>query len=123
MASAQDVPVARERQFVDPRAGFELALEHHRAQACRDFLVQRSAVQRCRIDHRGDSRPVIHNYGDRIDLRGNASLFRSRVQQVPGPDNRLDQQPDYTVNLGADYRVVGLPVTLGGNLNWTPGYT
>ena len=59
----------------------------------------------------------------RIDLRSNASVFRSRVKNVPGPDNRLDQQPDYTVNLGADYRVGGLPLTLGGNLNWTPGYT
>jgi iron complex outermembrane receptor protein len=59
----------------------------------------------------------------RIDLRSNASFFRSRVKSVPGPDNRLDQQPDYTVNLGADHRVGGLPLTLGGNLNWTPGYT
>ena len=59
----------------------------------------------------------------RIDLRSNASVFRSRVKSVPGPDNRIDQQPDYTVNLGADYRVGGVPLTLGGNLNWTPGYT
>jgi len=59
----------------------------------------------------------------RIDLRSNASVFRSRVKSVPGPDNRIDQQPDCTVNLGADYRVGGVPLTLGGNLNWTPGYT
>jgi outer membrane receptor for ferrienterochelin and colicins len=59
----------------------------------------------------------------RIDLRANTSVFRSRVQSAPGPDNRLDQQPDYTANLGADYRVPGVPLTLGGNLNWTPGYT
>ena len=59
----------------------------------------------------------------RIDLRANASAFRSRVKSVPAPDNRLDQQPDYTANLGADYRVPGVPLTLGGNLNWTPGYS
>ena len=58
----------------------------------------------------------------RIDVRGNASFFRSRVKGVPGPDNRLDGQPDYTANLGLDYRFRGLPLTLGGNLNWTPGY-
>ena len=58
----------------------------------------------------------------KIDLRANASVFRSRVKSVPGPDNRLDQQPDYTANVGADYRVPGVPLTLGGNLNWTPGY-
>ncbi|MEQ1683374.1 MAG: TonB-dependent receptor [Burkholderiaceae bacterium] len=58
----------------------------------------------------------------RVDLRANASFFHSRVKSAPGPDNRLDQQPDYTANLGADYRVPGVPLTLGGNLNWTPGY-
>ena len=58
----------------------------------------------------------------RIDVRANASFFRSSVNGVPGPDNRLDQQPDYTANLGADYRFAGLPLMLGGNLNWTPGY-
>ena len=58
----------------------------------------------------------------KVDVRANASVFRSRVKSVPGPDNRLDQQPDYTANLGADYRVPGWPLTLGANLNWTPGY-
>jgi len=58
----------------------------------------------------------------RLDVRTNASFFRSRVKGVPGPDNRLDQQPDYTANLGLDYRLRGVPLTLGGNLNWTPGY-
>ena len=59
----------------------------------------------------------------KIDLRANASLFRSRVQGVPGPDNRLDQQPDGTANLGGEYRFAQLPLTLGGNFNWTPGFT
>ena len=59
----------------------------------------------------------------RIDLRANASVFRSRVKGVPGPDNRLDQQPDHTANVGADYRFAGVPLTVGGNVNWTPGYT
>ena len=58
----------------------------------------------------------------KVDLRANASVFRSRVKGVPGPDNRLDQQPDYTANAGADYRVPGMPLTLGGTLNFTPGY-
>ena len=58
----------------------------------------------------------------KVDVRANASAFRSRVQSVAGPDNRIDQQPDYTTNIGADYRVPGLPLTIGGNLNWTPAY-
>lgn len=58
-----------------------------------------------------------------LDLRSNLSVFQSRVDGVPGPDNRLDQQPGATANLGADYRLPGWPLTLGGGLNWTPGYT
>lgn len=59
----------------------------------------------------------------KIDVRTNASLFWSRVKPIPGPDNRLDQQPDGTANVGLDYKFAGLPLTIGGNLNWTPGYT
>lgn len=58
-----------------------------------------------------------------LDLRTNYSRFWSKVDGIPGPNNRLDQQPTWTANLGADYRFTGLPLTLGGNLNWTPAYT
>jgi iron complex outermembrane receptor protein len=58
-----------------------------------------------------------------VDVRANASLFNSKVAQVPGPNNRLDQQPAGTANLGADYKLPGLPWTLGSSLNWTPGYS
>ena len=57
-----------------------------------------------------------------IDIRSNVSFFSSKVRQVPGPNNRLDQQPDMTANLGADYRIRRIPLTLGGNLNWNPDY-
>ncbi|MDP1533020.1 MAG: TonB-dependent receptor, partial [Rubrivivax sp.] len=57
-----------------------------------------------------------------VEMRSNLSLFRSRVDSVTGPDNRLDQQAKATANLGADYRVAGTPLKLGGNLNWVPGY-
>ncbi len=58
-----------------------------------------------------------------LDLRANASVFHSQVEGVPGPDNRIDQQPDWTANLGADYRLPGTPLTLGASVNVTPGYT
>jgi len=58
----------------------------------------------------------------RVDVRSNLSLFRSSVDAIPGPDNRLAEQPDGTLNLGADYRLRALPLTIGGNLNYTPGY-
>ena len=57
-----------------------------------------------------------------LELRSNVAFFRSRVKSVPGPDNRLDQQPDMTVNVGADYRFRGTPLTIGGNVHYTPGY-
>jgi outer membrane receptor for ferrienterochelin and colicins len=58
----------------------------------------------------------------RVELRSNLSLYRSSVDGVPGPDNRLDQQAPATANLGADYRWRGTPLSLGGNLNWVAGY-
>ena len=58
----------------------------------------------------------------RVELRANAAFYRSAVDGIPGPDNRLDEQATATVNLGADYRLRGLPLTLGGNINWVPGY-
>ncbi len=57
-----------------------------------------------------------------VDIRSNISFFRSKVKDVPGPDNRLDQQPSMTANLGADYRLRGMPLILGGNVNWNPDY-
>lgn len=58
-----------------------------------------------------------------VDVRANMSLMRSSLDGVSGPNNRLDQQPDGTANLGADYRVKGWPMKLSANLNYTPGYT
>ena len=58
-----------------------------------------------------------------IDVRSNLSFFHSRVLDVMGPNNRLDQQPSMTANLGADYRVRAIPLTLGGNVNFNPDYT
>jgi iron complex outermembrane receptor protein len=55
-----------------------------------------------------------------IDLRSNYSHFWSHVDGIPGPDNRLDQQAKQTANVGLDYRMKIVPLTLGGGFNWTP---
>jgi iron complex outermembrane receptor protein len=57
-----------------------------------------------------------------IDLRNNLSFYRSRVLSIMGPDNRLDQQPSMTANFGADYKIKSAPLTVGGNINYNPGY-
>jgi outer membrane receptor protein involved in Fe transport len=51
-----------------------------------------------------------------LDLRANLSRNWSRVDNVPGPDNRLESQTPATANIGADYRWGQW--MLGGNLNY-----
>jgi iron complex outermembrane receptor protein len=58
-----------------------------------------------------------------VNVRSNLSVFTSRVDSLPGPNNRLDAQPRATANLGADYRLRHLPLSLGASLNWTPSST
>ena len=58
----------------------------------------------------------------KINLRANYSRFWSSVDGVPGPNNRLDQQPRQTANFGIDYRMSSVPLTLGGNYNWTQAF-
>ncbi|SFU46471.1 TonB-dependent receptor plug domain-containing protein [Pseudoduganella namucuonensis] len=55
-----------------------------------------------------------------IDFRTNYSRFWSSVDGIPGPDNRLDQQPRQTANIGVDYRMKDLPLSMGASFNWTP---
>lgn len=38
-----------------------------------------------------------------LELRGSLARNWSRVEHVPGPGNRLDRQPEWSANLGADY--------------------
>jgi iron complex outermembrane receptor protein len=57
---------------------------------------------------------------DELLLRANLALFTSRVDGIPGPDNRLEQQPRGTLNLGADYLWPG-GVRSGVNWSYVPG--
>jgi iron complex outermembrane receptor protein len=61
-----------------------------------------------------------------LGLRASASVYRSSVDGIPGPDNRLLQQQPWQAATGFDQLlgpVLGGPVlTVGANLAWTPGY-
>jgi iron complex outermembrane receptor protein len=57
-----------------------------------------------------------------IAWRTNLSFFDSNVEQVPGPNNRIEGQPKGTANIGADYKLRSLPISLGASVNITPGY-
>lgn len=54
-----------------------------------------------------------------VDLRASVGRNRSRVDGVPGPYNRLDQQVPLSATLGADYR--GAALTMGGALMFSQG--
>lgn len=56
-----------------------------------------------------------------IQLHANAARHWSRVDAIPGPDNRLVRQPRFTGNAGLDYEAAGLPIALGGNFTFTSG--
>ncbi len=58
----------------------------------------------------------------RTEIRSNLSRFNSEVKSVLGPNNRLDEQPRLTGNIGLDHRFRQTPLRLGGNLNITPGF-
>jgi outer membrane receptor for ferrienterochelin and colicins len=58
-----------------------------------------------------------------INLRFNLSLYDSKVKSVIGPYNTIDSQPRASGNFGADYKFKGVPVSVGGNIGWTPAYT
>ncbi len=56
-----------------------------------------------------------------VDLRANLARNWSRVDAVPGPDNRLDKQIPLSANIGADWKVQGLPLTLGSSFGFQQG--
>ncbi|HEY4079612.1 MAG TPA: TonB-dependent receptor [Burkholderiaceae bacterium] len=58
-----------------------------------------------------------------LNLRGSLSYYHSRVEALPGPNNRLDGQQPWSGNLGFDYRLTSLPLNMGASLVFTPGYT
>ncbi|GAB3267358.1 TonB-dependent receptor plug domain-containing protein [Chitinimonas naiadis] len=56
-----------------------------------------------------------------IDLRANLTRAWSSVDEVPGPNNRLDSQTPVSANLGLDYKLEGKPLTIGGNFSFQGG--
>ena len=56
-----------------------------------------------------------------IELRVNLARNWSSISTVPGPNNRLDQQTPFSGNVGFDYKLDKLPLTLGGNFSYMDG--
>ncbi len=51
-----------------------------------------------------------------VELRASVSRNWSFVDQVPGPDNRLDGQIPLSANSGVDWRLTDLPLNIGASL-------
>jgi outer membrane receptor protein involved in Fe transport len=64
---------------------------------------------------------AVMNGAPNLDLRASVSRNWSEVEQVPGPDNRLDQQVPLTAIIGADYKTADGIWSLGGALNLRSG--
>jgi outer membrane receptor for ferrienterochelin and colicins len=69
-----------------------------------------------------DLMPALLGQAKALNLRTSLNIYRSRLSALPGPDNRLDGQQPWTANVGFDQRISGLPLTIGGNLSFSPGY-
>ena len=70
--------------------------EAHLARALQMADVAGYPARKAESEAKGKKRGRARN-APKFDLRANASAFRSRVKTVPGPDNRLDQQPPATI--------------------------
>ena len=66
--------------------------------------------------------PSVFDAKTALNLRMSLNYYRSEVLALQGPNNRLDGQQPWSGNLGFDYRLAGLPMTLGASLAYTPGY-
>jgi len=64
-----------------------------------------------------DFRPDAPN----VAVRANVAVNRSRVSDVPGPDNRLERQTPVSANVGFDWSMDKMPVTVGANFSYIAG--
>ncbi|MBL8308111.1 MAG: TonB-dependent receptor [Rubrivivax sp.] len=70
----------------------------------------------------GELMPALVDKTSALNLRASLNLYRSKVDALPGPDNRLDGQQPWTATLGFDQRLKTLPLTVGGSLSLNPAY-
>lgn len=57
-----------------------------------------------------------------LSLRASLSAYRSQVDDIPGPGNRLEGQQPLSITAGLDHAVAGTPFTWGMSLAATPDY-
>ena len=56
-----------------------------------------------------------------VEMRANLTRSWSKLDEVPGPNNRLDQQVPISGTIGADWKLDSMPLTLGGSFSYQGG--
>jgi len=69
-----------------------------------------------------DLMPSLLGTAKALNIRTSLSIYNSSIAALNGPNNRLDGQQPWSANFGFDQRIAGLPLSVGGNLSYTPGY-
>ena len=69
-----------------------------------------------------DLMPQLLSDAKGLNIRTSVNFYRSSIDALIGPNNRLDGQQPWSANLGFDQRINSLRMTVGGNLSLTPGY-
>ena len=69
-----------------------------------------------------DLMPKLLGTAKTLNIRTSLSIYNSSIAALNGPNNRLDGQQPWSANFGFDQRITGLPLSIGGNFNYTPGY-
>jgi iron complex outermembrane receptor protein len=71
----------------------------------------------------GELMPSLFDPAMALSLRGSLSIYRSSVDGLPAPDNRLEQQQPWSATLGFDHVFKSVPLTVGASLASSPAYT
>lgn len=81
----------------------------------------RANTQTVELEAKFPLRAVLSATVPAIDVRASISRNWSQVDQVPGPNNRLDQQTPVSGNFGLDYKTADSVLSAGGSFNFRNG--
>jgi len=70
----------------------------------------------------GELFPGLVDAATPLSLRASLNFYRSSVNDIPGPNNRLEGQQPWQFNFGADYRLKSLPVSMGFSAQIAPRF-
>ncbi|WP_395700065.1 TonB-dependent receptor plug domain-containing protein [Aquabacterium sp.] len=91
----------------------------------RPVNLRRASSSGLEIELKGRAGELLPDWFDpalALDVRASASLYRSRVDDIPGPDNRLEGQQPWSMTLGFDHKPKAWPLTYGASFAYTPSY-